>query len=98
VTTEPGFKYPGQRIPAIAIAVAERDSVRAVATVLHLLREIYRRHPNDFTWRQDAFDRLAGGERMRQAIETEGGIEKLIPTLDEEARRFAKEVLPYRIY
>jgi uncharacterized protein YbbC (DUF1343 family) len=98
VTMEEGFKFSGQRIPVLVVVVSDRDLVRPHVVGLQMLRAIYRRHPRDFQWRKDAVDRLAGSDRLRAAVETEGGIEKLIPLLDAESARFAREIAPYLIY
>ena len=81
VTVEAGQKWGGERIPMVAIAVADRDAVRPTQVGLELLRAIYRRHPADFQWRKDAVDRLAGSDRLRRAVERDGGIEALLPIL-----------------
>jgi uncharacterized protein YbbC (DUF1343 family) len=98
VTVEPGQKWGGQRIPMVAIAVADRDSIRPTQVGLELLRAIYRRHPTDFQWRKEAVDRLAGSDRLRLAVERDGGIEALLPILEEESRMFAARVRPYLLY
>ncbi|MFN8582093.1 MAG: DUF1343 domain-containing protein [Gemmatimonadaceae bacterium] len=98
VTMEDGFKYSGQRIPVLVVSVSDRDLVRPHVVGLQMLRAIYRRHPHEFQWRKDAIDRLAGSDRLRAAVETEGGVEKLIGTLDEESERFAAAIAPYLIY
>lgn len=98
VTVEEGFKFGGQRIPMVVIAVSDRDLVVPHVVGLQLLRTIYQRHPKEFQWRKDAVDRLAGSDRLRAAVETEGGIEKLIAILDEESARFSREIAPYLIY
>lgn len=98
VTMEEGFKFSGQRIPVIVVVVSDRDLVRPHVVGLQMLRTIYQHHPKDFQWRKDAIDRLAGSDRLRTAVEAEGGIERLIPVLDEESARFAKDITPYLIY
>ncbi len=98
VTVEAGQKWGGERIPMVAIAVADRDAVRPTQVGLELLRAIYRRHPADFQWRKDAVDRLAGSDRLRRAVERDGGIEALLPILERESREFAARVQPYLLY
>ncbi|MBV6520096.1 MAG: hypothetical protein MNPFHGCM_00201 [Gemmatimonadaceae bacterium] len=98
ITMEKGFKFPEQRIPMIVVTVSDRDIVRPHVVGLHLLRAIYARHPRDFGWRNTAIDRLAGSDRLRAAVEREGGIEALIPVLDRESAEFAKRIAPYLLY
>jgi uncharacterized protein YbbC (DUF1343 family) len=98
VEHEGGFKYSGERIQAVVIAVSERDDVKPHEVALHLLRTIYRRHPTEFKWREAAIDRLAGSDRLRKAVEKEGGIEKLIPRMNKESREFEAKARKYWIY
>ena len=93
-----GFKFGGQAIPVIVVVVSDREVVKPHVVGLELLRAIYKRHPKEFTWRTAAIDRLAGSDRLRKAVEKEGGIEELIPVLDREAAEFAQRIAPFRLY
>ena len=97
VTVEAGQKWGGQRIPMIAIAVADREVVRPYQVGLELLRAVYKRHAADFQWRP-SIDRLAGSDRLRAAVEREGGIEALMPILEAESRAFDEKRRPYLLY
>lgn len=95
---EAGFKFGGQTIPVILIVVSDRELVKPHVVGLHLLRVIYKRHSREFTWRTASIDRLSGSDRLRKAVEKEGGIEALIPVLDREATEFAQRIEPHRLY
>ena len=97
-TIEAGYKFGGQTIPMVHVTVTNRDAVNAAAVGLHMLRAIYARHPSEFQWRADRMDRLASSSRMRTAVEKEGGVEALLPTLDAESRRFQDTTRPYWLY
>lgn len=94
---EAGFKFGGQRIPSVLVIVSDRELVRPHVVGLNLLRAIYSRHSREFEWRP-SIDRLAGSDRLRKAVEREGGIEELIPILDRESAEFASKIDPYRLY
>jgi uncharacterized protein YbbC (DUF1343 family) len=98
VTVEPGQKWGGQRIPMVVIALSDRDAVRPTQVGLELLRAIYRRHPTDFQWRTEHIDRLAGSDRLRRAVEQEGGVEALLPILQRESEDFAARTRPWLLY
>jgi uncharacterized protein YbbC (DUF1343 family) len=98
VTVEAGQKWGGQRIPMIAVAVTDRNTVVPVRVGLEMLRAIYARHRADFQWRQAHMDRLAGSSRFRAAVEQEGGIEALLPVLEQEAREFQRAAGASLIY
>lgn len=98
VTVEAGQKWGGQRIPMVAVAVAERDAVVPIRVGLEMLRAIYRRHPGEFQWRISHADRLAGSDRLRNAVEQEGGIERLLAEYESESRAFRDRARAYLIY
>jgi uncharacterized protein YbbC (DUF1343 family) len=97
-TIESGYKFGGQTIPLIHVTVTDREAIKPHVVGLNLLRAIYKRHPKEFTWRTAAIDRLSGSDRLRQAVEREGGIEELIPILDRESAEFAARIASYRLY
>jgi uncharacterized protein YbbC (DUF1343 family) len=97
-TIAPGAKFAGQTIPMIEITVTDRDAVRPAELGAHMLRTIYRRHPREFSWREQGIERLSGSRALRQAVEREGGVEALIPIWRAESERFAATAERYRLY
>jgi len=97
-TIEAGYKFGGEKIPVLMVVVSDRDQVLPVAVGLHMLRAIYKRHPTEFQWRTQAVDRLFGSDRLRKAVETEGGVEALLPILARESAEFAAKTVPYQLY
>ena len=93
-----GFKHEGLTVPVLITVVSDRDIVKPHVVALHMLRTIYKRHAKEWTWREQAIDRLSGTARLRAAVEREGGIEALIPILDKETEEFARAIAPYRLY
>lgn len=98
VTVEAGQKWGGRRIPMLAVAVADRDALRADQVALEMLRTIYVRHRGEFQWRTGSIDRLSGGTRVREAVELDGGIARLLANLDRENREFEASIRPYLLY
>jgi uncharacterized protein YbbC (DUF1343 family) len=97
-TVEAGYKFGGETIPVLVVVVSDRDLVQPHVVGLQMLRTIYKRHQSEFTWRESAIDRLAGSDRLRKAVEREGGIEELIPILNRESAEFAERIRPFRLY
>ncbi|MEO7966472.1 MAG: DUF1343 domain-containing protein, partial [Gemmatimonadaceae bacterium] len=93
-----GYKFGGQKIPVIMMVVSDRDVVQPQQVGLYLMREIYKRHPQDFKWRVDAVDRLFGSPRLRAAVEREGGVEALLKVMEHEAAEFGERTKPYWLY
>jgi uncharacterized protein YbbC (DUF1343 family) len=90
-------KYPGQTLPGIRWILTDRDAYRPVESALRVIDLIRRLHPREFEWRVSHFDRLAGTDRLRQAIER-GTLPALLREWEDEARAFAAKRQPYLLY
>jgi uncharacterized protein YbbC (DUF1343 family) len=95
---EKGFKFGGDTIPMILLTVTDRNAVNAFEVGAHLLRAIYKRHTTEWQWRPESVDRLFGSDRLRLAVEREGGIEALLPTIARESEQFRQQSSKYWIY
>ena len=97
MTVEPtAAKHKGLTIPAIRLAITNRESYRPVATALMLIDEIRRQHLKDFTWRP-SIDRLTGTDKVRSAIEN-GQLPELLARWDKEAAEFKTASKQYYLY
>jgi uncharacterized protein YbbC (DUF1343 family) len=98
VAVEPtAAKHKGLTIPAIRFQITDRETYRPVRTALLLIDEIRRRHLTDFRWTA-SIDRLAGTNRVKQAIEA-GTLADLLGEWDREAAAFregTRSMLLYR--
>lgn len=97
-TIETGYKFGGETIPMIEMTVTDRNAIVPVEVGAHLLRAMYKRHASEWQWRTEAFDRLFGSDRLRLAVQQEGGIEALLPTLARESAQFREQASRYWIY
>jgi uncharacterized protein YbbC (DUF1343 family) len=95
---EQGFKFGGETIPAILLTVTDRNAVKPIEIGAHMLRTIYKRHTADWQWRTQSIDRLFGSDRLRLAVEREGGIEALLPIIARESDQFREQSSKYWIY
>jgi hypothetical protein len=82
----------------VQITVTDRNAINPTAVGLRLMRAIYARHKDQWQWRTGSIDRLHGSDRLRAAIEREGGVEALLPILEREAAEFARTVSADRLY
>ena len=89
-------KFKGQTIPAIRFAITDRQAYRPVRTLLLLIDEIRRQHPQDFAWRP-SIDRLTGSDKVRLAIEG-GTLPALLAAWDREAAVFVEARKPFLLY
>ena len=97
MTVEPtAAKHKGLTIPAIRLAITNRESYRPVAAALMLIDEIRRQHLKDFAWRP-SIDRLTGTDKVRSAIES-GQLPQLLARWDREAAEFKTASKQYYLY
>ena len=89
-------KHKGLTIPAIRLAITDRQAYRPVATSLLLIDEIRRQHLKDFAWRP-SIDRLTGTDKVRQAIES-GQLAALLARWDREAAEFKESSKQFLLY
>ncbi|HEV2150400.1 MAG TPA: DUF1343 domain-containing protein [Longimicrobiaceae bacterium] len=90
-------KFAGQPLRGVRLVVTHRDAYRPVSTSLVLLDAIFRRHREEFQWLRSHFDRLAGTDQLRLAVEADDLAEVLLDW-EEEAERFAETRKPYLLY
>ena len=90
-------KFDGVPLRGVRLVLTNRDAYRPVSTSLLLIEAIRRRHREDFRWAQSHFDRLAGTDRLRGAIEA-GTLAEALREWDADAARFEAARRPYLLY
>ena len=90
-------KYGGQEIPGIRLRAETLDYDPTMAA-LALLREIRAQSGDRWEWRVAHFDRLAGTDRLREALEAGVPMEDLRTGWDQALDAFRAQRAPYLIY
>ncbi|MBV9773103.1 MAG: DUF1343 domain-containing protein [Gemmatimonadetes bacterium] len=90
-------KYADTLVHGVRLVATDRATYRPVAASLLLLETIRRTHPGDFRWLPSHFDRLAGTDRMRKAVDA-GTVRGLLREWDADAERFRRTRQPYLLY
>jgi len=96
-TVEAGYKFGGKTIPMIELSVTDRNRVRPVEVGVRLLRAIYARHREEWTWRESHIDRLAGTDELRRAVES-GAVDALLAKWNDQSRAFTDAAKKYWLY
>jgi uncharacterized protein YbbC (DUF1343 family) len=96
-------KHAGQVCQGVQIHVRDRRLFQAVRTGFEILAAARRLWPDHFAWRIPAngiynFDRLAGTDRTRLAIDGGRPVADLIATWAEERREFEQLRQSYLLY
>ncbi len=90
-------KFDGVPLRGVRLVVTDREAYRPVSTSLILVDAVFRRHREQFRWAQSHFDRLAGTDRLRKAIEA-GTLDEELRAWDADAARFEDVRRPYLLY
>jgi uncharacterized protein YbbC (DUF1343 family) len=96
-TIEAGYKFGGKTIPMIELSVTDRNLVRPVEVGVRLLRAIYARHRDVWTWRESHIDRLAGTDELRRAVET-GEVDTLLAKWRDQSKAWTEATRQYWLY
>lgn len=94
----PDGKYGGRTIPAVRLAVTDRaryDPVHAAVALLVAIRTV---HGDSLVLRAERFDRLAGSDRLRRAVEGGRSAADIAAMWDAELERFRQQRQPCLLY
>ncbi len=100
-------KYMGKDCGGVFIHVTEREVFEPVLTGLALLKTIFDLYPNDFSWKQTAyeyvfdrnpFDVIDGSLKTRKFIEQKRNIKELKSSWSEDEKTFFERRKKYLLY
>jgi uncharacterized protein YbbC (DUF1343 family) len=104
---QPAFhKHRGRICQGVQLHVTDAGLFKPFATYLALIIEArrqsrlfrWRRPPYEFEWKRLPIDLLAGGDRIRRAIERGMSLERLVRSWRWDLARFARDRQPYLLY
>jgi beta-N-acetylhexosaminidase len=76
--TPTASKWQGQCCNGVQLHVTDRQALRPVTVILHLLAAVRQLHPTDFAWNLPHFDHLVGTDKVREAIEKETAVTDIV--------------------
>ena len=91
-------KFPGKLCGGCQMHVTDRNSFRAVATTLALLRVIKARYPDKLEFHADYFDKVMGTSTVRLAIEHGVRTEEIVNRFRTGLEEFSKLLQPFLLY
>jgi uncharacterized protein YbbC (DUF1343 family) len=95
----PAFsKFQGERCGGIQLHVVDRSLLRPFSVMLHLLRVIMDEYPKRFAFHPSYFDQIMGTARVREALESGAGAERILALLEAGLRRFTELRKPFLLY
>jgi uncharacterized protein YbbC (DUF1343 family) len=104
---QPAFhKYRGRICHGVQLHVTDAALFKPFATYLALIIEArrqsrrfrWRRPPYEFEWKKLPIDLLAGGDRIRRAIERGVSLDRIVRAWRTDLARFARDRQPYLLY
>lgn len=91
-------KHAGARCAGVAFRVTDRDALRPTELGLALLADAIALSGDAFTWRTEAFDRLAGDPLVRETLARGGPLDPLLARWRTDAQAFAMARARYLRY
>jgi len=96
---KPSFsKFSGEECSGVELHVTDSRAYRSVTVAVHLLSAIGKQHPGKLKFRERAFDRLAGTDSLRKALEAGQRPVVIISGWKKELAAFLKRRAPYLLY
>jgi uncharacterized protein YbbC (DUF1343 family) len=91
-------KYEGELCGGVQIQVTDRNTYRPFDVVLHVIKAIKDRYPEQFLFHTDYFDKIMGTKSVRQDIEKGKKIVKIMKGYESQLDEFAKLRKAYLLY
>jgi uncharacterized protein YbbC (DUF1343 family) len=91
-------KFDGQSVQGIRLEVTDRKTYDPTKTAVVLLREIQRSAGADWVWRPAAFDRLAGTDQLRIAVDSGATVDEIVQGWERARQRFQRVRNKYLLY
>jgi uncharacterized protein YbbC (DUF1343 family) len=91
-------KYGGMEVQGVRLIVTDRGLYDPTVTTVALLSEMRRQSGQHWEWRDGTFDRLAGTDRLRQAIEAAEPVDHIVSRWTRDLDRFLNRRARYLIY
>jgi uncharacterized protein YbbC (DUF1343 family) len=91
-------KHEGQTVEGIRLTVTDRNAYDPSATAVALLIEAKDLSGDRWAWREETFDRLAGTDRLRQAIESGVAADAIEASWAQSLREFRRARSRFLLY
>ncbi len=98
-TFTPTFsKHQGLTCHGVQVHVTDRNRFQAIKVALHILSIIRRNYPEQFQWRENSIDRLAGSDDVRLAIEKKTPVDQILASWEGALKKFDVTRRRYFLY
>jgi uncharacterized protein YbbC (DUF1343 family) len=91
-------KYENQRVRGVRLQVTDRRVYDPTGAPVALLVEVRRSAADSWAWRPEAFDRLAGTDRVRLLVEAGASADRILSEWTADLDGFAATRANYLLY
>jgi uncharacterized protein YbbC (DUF1343 family) len=91
-------KFSGETCQGVQLHVADRKLFRPVGTALAIIEDIHKNYPDQFQFKSSYFDRLAGTDAVRKAMERNDPAAKIIATWQNDLKEFETARQKFLLY
>jgi len=91
-------KHSGVEVQGVRLIVTDRGLYDPTVTAVVLLSEMRRLAGDHWEWRESAFDRLAGTDRLRHSIEAAEPVDRIVRRWNQDLDRYLTRRARYLIY
>ena len=81
-------KFSGETCQGVQLHVADRKLFSPLGTALAIIEDIHKNYPDQFQFKSSYFDRLAGTDAVRKAMERNDPAAKIIATWQNDLKEF----------
>jgi len=81
-------KFSGEACQGVQLHVADRKSFRALPTALVIIEDVRSNYPDQFQFKSAHFDRLAGTDAVRKAMERNEPVGEIVATWQKDLKEF----------
>ena len=91
-------KFSGESCQGVQLHVSDRKLFRPLATALTIIEEIRRNYPEQFQFKSAYFDRLAGTDTVRKAMERNEPVANIVATWQTDLNAFETARKKFLLY
>ena len=91
-------KFSGESCQGVQLHVADRKLFRPLATALAIIEDIRRNYPEQFQFKSAHFDRLAGTDTVRKAMERNEPVADIVATWQKDLKEFETARKKFLLY
>ena len=91
-------KFSGESCQGVQLHVADRKLFGPLATALAIIKDIRKNYPGQFQFKSSHFDRLAGTDAIKKALERDEPLAKIVASWQKDLKEFETSRKKFLLY